>query len=437
MRTQKFFMVKPGRVIATTMWLSVALAGMPHFVSSARAQNADALVGAIRPLSLRQKWTPGQQLSYGVSLSGTMSAQASPHSKSFLAGVPMDIEVRLEGDTTLDTLSVDELGTGTVAMRVQNLRLRAETFGQKGEFSVRDGKALMTLNGQRLGGNRPLDAKAFSEPEWAFQISDRGRLKGAVPIKTGAPKTPANAPANATNEKRSGLPFDPAAFAQSMFLRVIPNLWPQTDVKTGEKWSAEVLWPGDELARIAAAKSGRPQSETKEPPLSLGKIDFTLMGEEEVAGRKAVRIAVDGGFTVDETKAKSMQQSVEQLADSKEADRKAVAPNGKAADTKTARDRQWKSNLERAEQKVSGNVWFDPQAGHVVRAELQLSTQASARDVAFKENAKPNNAAPKAPKVVDADSWLDFSGTLQLQLKNVQQKNIVAQPATAALDGNA
>ncbi len=381
-------------------WSRAALLSSLLFVPTlAHAQTttapaANAPVAIAQPLELRQKWVAGQQLDYDVALNGTVNMQASPNIPSMFAGLPLDIDVDLKGQSTLDTLAVDAQGTGTVAMKLNRLLLNAESFGQKAVFSVEDNKATFTMNGQRFGG-AGRDASAFTNPNTALQLTSRARLTGVVPV----PGADNNAQRPAT-----AMPFDPASFADSVFWRVIPSLWPETPVKTGDTWSTPVAFPKEALKGET----------TPVTDLTLGKFDFTLRGEETVSGRKALRIEVDGSFSIDEKAATLIQ------GESK-AGPPVAAPAAGANGTRNPRIQQ---KLSRATQKVSGEVWFDAVAGQIVRIELNLDTQAASRDV-LPPGFKGKRMSKQNP--TDPDSWLDFAGTLQMQLKNVSTKVAAAQ----------
>ncbi len=89
------------------------------------------MAGAARSaqaVTLEQKWQPGQQLDYNVLLNGTVNLMAPADAPFFLAGVPLKAKLDLKAQTTFDALSVDDNGTGTVALRVADLQVRAEAF---------------------------------------------------------------------------------------------------------------------------------------------------------------------------------------------------------------------------------------------------------------------------------------------------------------------
>lgn len=391
------------------------------------------------PVVLRTKWTAGQQLAYDIRLDGTMSVLTSPNAKSpfaQLAGLPLDADMKMTGQTLLDTLSVDEMGVGTVAMSIPALNFNAETFGQKLNLKVENGRSSLTLNNQRLGngGGPDILGQALTAPPYALQISDRGRIQNAVPIKSKADAAKADEAPKAPVDAATA--FNPASMFQSMLLRAVPTLWPATAVKVGETWTAAITWPAPEKKTVADdAAAG--DKELK--PIDIGKFDFTLRGAEQVAGRKLLRIAMKGEFAIDEKKAEALQDSARTLQNGGATPTEAKAPvagdappeEDVAAAAAKARARrkggQWAQKLKSSSQTVDGDLWFDAAAGQIVRAELSLETELVTRDVPVE--AEGEDKAPAAPAGKAADSQMSFSGTMQLQLKKV---TVVAPRAALA-----
>ena len=433
--------------------LPVLLAMVPVAAShSARAAEkppvAAATTTAALPaerIELRSKWTAGQQLTYDMRLDGTASLQASPNVPSPLAGVPLDVEVRMASETRLDTLRVDETGAGVVVLRVPSLKLNAQTFGQKFDLTVQNGRSSLTLNGQRMGkpGEQDGLARALMAPPFALQISDRGRVLSAMPIAQALqPATIANdaapAPENTNGAKarpKTGMPFDPSAMLQSVFWRAVPSLWPTTSVATGERWTIDVVWPPPGVTLPGATATDEATEKKALAPTSLGKIDFVLRGVEQIAGRKVLRIGLNGAFAVDEAKVEALRASTEALQKGAvaraAAPQGAATPDGNALGKAPARGR-FTQKLNRTSQKMKGDVWFDPEVGQLVRAELELEAQGGTRDVPLNANGKTAAAPAAKPGVAPIDdSWVDFTGTMQLQLKSVAQKPVEAAPAPA------
>ncbi len=401
----------------------LALASLPVFsmlgAAAARAQDAaakgtTAAAGAVtvpaagEPIRLRTKWTPGELLSYDMRLEGTMNMQASPNAAGNpFAGIPLDVEVKMTGATAMEALSVDDMGTARVVPRLNAMKLQATSFGQRADLSLEDGRFAFTFNGQQMGRADRNDRNGafLSNPPFALEISDRGRITGAVPrdakghVKEPA-ATAAGAEANAP-ARPGGAPATPgldwAKLAQSMIWRAIPTLWPTMPVKAGDTWKQDVTIP---LPDPAAPNALVPQQ--------LGHFDFVMRGLEEINGQRAARVSVKGGLEIDNKLSRA-------IADAARAEGAQVAPAAaqqaeaaaKAAAAKRKGD--FETQLSKATQRIEGDLWVDPANGHIVRAEMSLDTQTSAKDVA-REGTTPRAKA--------GDSFFDFTGTLQMQLKD-------------------
>ncbi|MBW3637534.1 MAG: hypothetical protein KY445_13885 [Armatimonadetes bacterium] len=317
-----------------------------------------AALGALCPLFparavvLEQKWTAGQQLSYETALRGTMNVQAPANANFPLAGVPLEIEIRGDGLTHLQTLSVDEKGVGTVTMRVPQFDLRAQTLGQKGQILLQNGTSRVTLNGQPIkfgDGTNPL----FT-PKTALRISSQGRVLGVQDLQ---PKTTA-APKKDDKPVAAAQAIDRSALVMASVIRALPTLWPGRDVQNGEKWKAEISWPVPS-----------PTDPKKMVPTQFGAWDLTLKGAETVGGKILQRVGVVGTLAVDSAQ---------------------LAP----ADAKDAKKPRGKGK-----QDVKGDVWLDAEAGQVVRADLIVDARA------------------EGGKDAASQAWMDFTGTVQLNLK--------------------
>ena len=246
------------------------------------AQDAPAVPAANELIPLRAKWTQGEKLSYEMRIDGTINMQVSRNTPSPFSGVPLDIDMKMLGATTLETLKVDEMGTGTVAVSLDGLKVLAQSFGQKAEITMQDGETVFMLNGKRMGTQRAKDdAKNPNEPKkveapFSLEISDRGQILRAIAPE---PKKVAKG-----EEKKSAdaSPLNFEQMAQSAFWRIVPALWPAQAVKIGDKWSSDIAWP----PALVAVQENQGQAVT--PPAQLGHFDFTLRNSENVAGRKRV-----------------------------------------------------------------------------------------------------------------------------------------------------
>ena len=387
-------------------------------VPSVRAQNAPAtpanggvvapIAPAGEPIRLRTKWTPGEVLSYEMLMDGTVSMQASPNApNNLLAGVALDIEVKATSQAALEAISVDEMGTARVVPRINALKMNASSLGQRIALTLEDGRFSFAFNGQQMGrADRNERNGAFlSNPPFALEISERGRIMGAVPLdKEGRAKAPAAQPAADAAQPAPGL--DWAKLAQSMFWRAIPTLWPTTPVRAGDTWKSEVSIPLPDPATIGQVAQGEAP---KLVPQQLGQFDFVLRGMEDVAGQRVARVGMKGALQLDN----KTSRAIADVAKSEGAQMAPEAARRAEAAVKAAEARRkgaFDTELDKATQSIEGDLWVDPASGHVVRAELTLETQTSAHEVARPGVKAPNNAKP-------GESFFDFSGTLQMQLK--------------------
>lgn len=342
-------------------------------------------------VTLRQQWTPDQQLGYETTLTGTATLLADDESPQPWAGLPTDFHVRSNAALTLNTLAADAAGVGTVAVGVGDSRLRAQGFGQIFEVTVRDGQVTALMNGKPSESAKAVSA--IASPDWALRMTPQGLIQGVVALKA-APKTSANDVA----------PFDVAGAAQSWMLRALPSLWPNGDVLIGDSWTAPIAVP----LPPAAAKA----NEAAKPlaaPLRIGEITFTLRGEEEIAGRKAQRVALSGGFDVDAAKAKIIHDATRSASSAVAI----PAPGVKKNEPFTTQE------LADAKQKMTGDLWLDTNSGQLVRAELTLQTHLHSKGI----------IKNKAGRTRPTEDWADFKGTMKVELRKVSYAS-VEQSAT-------
>lgn len=326
---------------------------------------------------LEQKWQTGQQLAYNVALDGTLNLQTAADVPVLWAGMPLEIQVKGNGEGQLETLSVDNSGTGTVAVKVPKIAMQGEALGQKAELQLQDGKSKFLLNGKVLspGTANAMGANGgqlLSQPPVAIKITRQGKLAGVE-------KLPAADGAKAETKKNDAPvalenAIDKAALTQALILRAIPALWPGKDIAVGETWDAVVPWP---MADGTLATQ------------PLGQFTLTLKDSETVNGRTLHRVSVEGNLKLDEAKLAQINQGIDKARAGKE-------PAGKEPAPKTI--------LTAAGQDIRGDIWFDAAAGQIARAELLLNSRTATRNQ--KPGAKPGG-----------QSWADFTGTLQLELK--------------------
>jgi hypothetical protein len=394
------------RRVAVLVVAASLTAGAAHEAARAQGGAAPKVANAVagEAVRLRTSWVAGERLSYEMRIDGTANMQASPNAGSALAGIPLDIEVKGSGTGAMEALSVDESGTARVVPSLSALKLRAESFGQRFDVTLANERFVAAFNGQTVGrGDKNDKNGAFlSNPPFALEITDRGRIAGALPRdaegnvrevkEDGAATAAADAKADAPNVP--GL--DWGRLAQSMLWRAIPTLWPATAVKAGDSWNSEVTMPLPD----ATAPNGLALQQ-------LGRFDFTMRGVEDVAGKRVARVSIKGGLELDNKVAKSIGDAVKKEGDQ-------VAPGaarraGDAAKKAATKKGDFDTVFDRASQRVEGDLWVDPQNGHIVRAEVTLETQTASHETV---------RAGAKPRAKPGDSFFDFSGTLQLQLKD-------------------
>jgi hypothetical protein len=146
------------------------------------------------------------------------------------------------------------------------------------------------------------------------------------------------------------------ALMTAAIFQALPTLWPGRDIQVGESWQTQVIFP------VAS-----PADPKKVTPTQFGEWNLTLKGEETIGGKPLQRVAVKGSLSVD-----SAQFAVPT----------AKAPRGVA------------------KQEISGDLWLDAAAGQIARANLVVG------------------ARVEGAKGTKDQSHADFTGTLQLNLKN-------------------
>ena len=324
---------------------------------------------------LEQKWQPGQQLSYDFNLDGTLrfTTPADTVVGGFpIGGLPLEMLLKGNGQSTLDTREVDDFGSAVVVPKLEwmQMKFNETTFNQNGVFGLRDGRANFTVNGQNIGPAN-VDVSRFVNPDYGLRFTKSLRVTGFQPLGNAAAETPAQE--NTPAAEKSPLPIDFPAMIQAMITRAIPPLLPLEDVSVGDTWDAQVEWPP-----LPGAAAG---ATPKEP---LGKFNFKALGEEEVMGRKTWRIATDGVLEVQDVASKAAGDALE----------KSSAAGGQTLPFKIP-------NFLSVAQKIKGDIWFDPAAGQIVKADLALNSSAAGRAA--------------AGKATDGD--MKFNGKLLMELR--------------------
>jgi hypothetical protein len=339
---------------------------------------AAAVVGSTpgaRADVLEQKWVAGQQLSYDFKLDGTLrfTTPADTIIAGFpIGGMPLEMLLKGEGQTTFDTREVDDFGTAIVVPKLERMQLKFNetTFNQNGEIGLRDGRANFSVNGQSMGPAN-LDVSRVMNPAYGLRFTKSLRVTGfeAVKNKEAAPAA------------KPGAPIGVATMIQGMIARAIPPLLPVDDVSIGDSWTANVEWP--------TMPGAKPDANAK-PKGPIGKFDFKALAEEEVQGRKAWRIAVDGTLNAVDLETKGVEDTVQ----------KQTTAAGQNFPFKLPA-------LMTMAQKIKGDVWFDPDAGQIVKMDVRLNSSAEGR--------------PAAGKPTDGN--MNFNGKLLMELRKISFTN--------------
>jgi len=320
------------------------------------AQSAHAVV-------LKEKWQAGQKLNYALDLSGTVNLQAPADAPVPIAGMPIEAQVQGKGIAALDTLKVSPDGVGSVAVTVPRWQMDAQVMMFKAQWSLLDGKSQFLINGKEIETAAPQNIGNHAET--ALQVGTDGALKGIEPI----------GPAPAISPKKA---FENSVGVAAI-VRALPALWPSRDVQVGDTWQANINVPGLERP----ARDG----EAAKP---LGAFNMKLEGEETIKGQKYQRVAVKGDIDLD---GKTLYS---------------VFPPAPAATLTPTADENTRAKpqprLDHFTQTVDGHLWFDTKRGQVARAALILGGRAQA-------------TTPKAGGQGGSPSWVDFTGTLNMNLQ--------------------
>jgi hypothetical protein len=328
----------------------------------------------VRADVLEQKWVAGQQLSYDFKLDGTLRFTTPTDTivAGFpIGGMPLEMLLKGEGQTTLDTHEVDEFGTAIVVPKLERMQLKFNetTFNQNGEIGLRDGRANFSVNGQSMGPAN-VDVSRVMNPEYGLRFTKSLRVTGLEAItKEAAP--------DAKPDASGKTPLGVATMIQGMIARAIPPLLPVEDVSIGDSWTANVEWP--------AMPGAKPDANAR-PRAPIGKFDFKALAEEEVQGRKTWRIAVDGTLQAADLETKGAEETVQ----------KQSAAAGQNFPFKLPA-------LMTMAQKIKGDVWFDPAAGQIVKMDVRLNSSAEGRPAAGKPT----------------DGTMNFNGRLVLDLRKI------------------
>lgn len=336
---------------------------------------------AVRADVLEQKWQAGQHLAYDFTTDGTLrfTLPADTVIAGFpVGGLPLEMQIKGNGQNVLATHEVDEFGTAVVTPRLERFQLNFQetTFNQGGTMSINDGRANVRVNNQNVGP-ADMDLSRFINPDYGIRFTKNLRPTGFQALKKPQQE---QQPAPEAKPGNSPLPAQFPAVIQGIVTSMIPPFLPLDDVNVGDSWTAEISWPV--IPGVLA-----PNSMPKEGP---GKFSFQAVAQEELEGRKTWRIAIDGEVKVSDLATKPAAAAIEQRSAAAGQQLPFTVPN-----------------LVSVTQKVKGDIWFDAEAGHAVKADLRLNT-----------NAESRLALGKA-----ADGKLQFNGKVLAQLRKTSFSN--------------
>lgn len=337
--------------------------------------------GAVRADVLEQKWKAGQQLAYDFTTDGTLrfTLPGDAVIGGFpVGGLPLEMQIKGNGQNALDTHEVDEFGTAVVVPRLERFQMNFQetTFNQNGSLKINDGRANILVNNQNVGPG-DMDLSRILNPGYGVRLTKNLRPTGFQALQKPQPEAQPAPPA-ATG--KSPLPAGLPAVIQGIITSMIPPFLPLDDVNVGDNWSAEISWPA--MPGVIA-----PNSLPQEKP---GKFNFQAVAQEEWQGRKVWRIAVEGEVKVSDLATKPAAAAIEQRANAAGQQLPFAVPN-----------------LVSVTQKVKGDIWFDAEAGHAVKADLRLNTNAESRIA-------PGKAA---------DGKLQFNGKVLAELRKTSFSN--------------
>lgn len=338
-----------------------------------------------RAATLEHKWRTGEQLTYDLALDGTMTIETDATAPILFAGIPLDVKVNGGADMLLDTRDVSPDGAATVAVSLPQVKLRGTAWEQVATLDAKQGSVGITFNGRALGKNTTVPW--LIDPTYAMQVSKNAHVERIVslippveepPKDEGVKNEPVKeeaAPVAAPPAVGDRLPINVAGLIRSMALQILPTLWPGHDVAPGDSWSVESRLP---------VPSRNPDAGPALEMMSLGKFDLTLGDEEIVDGRPLHKVAIKGILDLDKAKAARLN-------------------SGQG------------TRLTNATQKLNGYLWFDSDAGQLVRADLHLSGN-MAGIIAMPPRNPGDTPAPFAANQ-------KFDGTVKLQLKSAKLKD--------------
>lgn len=339
------------------------------------ALTASLLPFAAKPSSaavtLKQNWQANQQLVYDTNIDGNLSLQLPANAPTMFAGIPLEINLRGVGKTTLDTLKVNDFGDGTVHAKINPLSLEAETFGQKASIKVNNGTATTILNGAPQ--NVPfIDWSLITNPPIALTLSPQMKVTGYESTKN----------ATAATSTDSASPTGIIAMIQNLILQSLPAALPTKSLNVGDKWTSDVQFKTSPAPNATAIK--------------LGSFDFELKEPQTMEGRSLQHIAVVGTLDLSSEQSKAFKTGFGT------ADANVNITEGKSSDTTKMLTDMLSNHLFSFGQTMDGDLYFDAAAGQFIQADLNVDSQLQTL---------PDLNEPSTP-----DGFLNFSGTIRFKL---------------------
>ena len=316
-------------------------------------------------VSLQQQWQAGQKLTYNTNVDGMLNLQLPANVPIMIAGMPLEINLRAAGKTTLDTKSVNDFGDGTVQVKVDPLSIEAESFGQKALIKINNGKAAMTVNGATQDSSF-VDWNLLANPPMTLTFSPRMKVTDFTLLKNDASQTP-----------NAALPVNVLAIVQNMILQSLPAMLPEKSINDGDQWTSEVQFK----------TSPAPDAQT----LKLGTFTFQLKGAETVNGRTLQHITMNGSLTLPPEQSRALAEAFGSSA----ASGGILNGAGKYADVLS-------KHVLSFTQSMNGDLYFDALEGHFTQANLNIDAKAK--------------TLPRDDKNGTADGFMDFDGMVRFKL---------------------
>lgn len=262
-------------------------------------------------------------------------------------------------------LDIEISGDGVAQFRVLavdeagigTVAVRVPQFDLRGETWGQKGQVVLSETSSKfLLNGKAQKIGDGTNPLGKSQTALRISRQGRVlGLKSLATQAPA-APKADEKAGDAGAAINQGALVTAAIIQALPTLWPGRDIAPGENWTTKINFP------VAS------QAEPKKVTLTqFGEWNLTLKGAETIGGRQLQRVGLSGSISVDSAQF--------------------TAPGAK-----TPRGV--------AQQDLSGDVWLNAAAGQIARADLVIG------------------ARVKAGEGTKDQSHADFTGTLQMNLKN-------------------